>query len=131
MKHITKLVVSIAVASLLIVGPASAHVRTASTKVKLTASPTTVHKGKTVTFKATIKSDWKKCYSQRRVYFYKDGVKQFYKGTNNQGVATVKWKATNTGKWYAKFKGKKWGKHPHKHECLASKSKTIKIVVKK
>jgi hypothetical protein len=131
MKHITKLVVAFAVATLLLVGPASAHVRTASTSLKLTASPTTVHQGKTVTFTATLKSNWKKCYSQRRVVLYKEGVKQFYKGTNTSGVAKFKVQPNKTAHYYVKFKGRKWGTHPHKHTCLASQSKTIKIVVKK
>ena len=131
MKHITKLVVAFAVATLLIVGPASAHVRTAGTSLKLKASPTTVQKGKTVTFTATLNSNWKKCYSQRKVSFYKDGVKQFTKGTNNHGVATAKWKATKTGNWVAKFKGRKWGTHPHRHVCRASQSKSVKVTVKK
>ncbi len=130
MKHITKLVVAFAVASLLIVGPASAHVRTASTSLKLSASSTSIHKGKTVTFTATLKSGWKKCYSQRRVVLYKNGNKQFYKGTNTSGVAKFKVKPTNTANWQVRFKGRKWGTHPHDHTCLASQSKTIKVVVR-
>ena len=39
MKHITKLVVAFAIATLLLVGPAAAHVRVASTTLKLAASP--------------------------------------------------------------------------------------------
>ncbi len=131
MKHITKLVVAFAVASLLLMGPAAAHVRIAGTSLKLKASPTTVQKGKPVTFTATLNSNWKKCYSQRKVSFYKDGVKQFTKGTNTHGVATVKFKPTKTGNWVAKFKGRKWGVHPHKHTCLASQSKAVTVTVKK
>ena len=133
MKHITKLVVAFAVASLLLVGPAAAHVRVASTTLKLAASPQTVHVGKTLTLKANLASNWKKCYSQRKVSFYRNGVKQFTKGTNTHGVATKKIKPNHKGtfKWVAKFKGRKWGDHPHKHTCLASQSKAVTVTVKK
>ena len=131
MKHITKLVVSIALASLLLVGPAAAHVRTAGTSLKLKANPTTVQKGKAVTFTATLNSNWKKCYSQRKVSFWFNGTKKFTKGTNTHGVATVKYKPGKTGNWVAKFKGRKWGVHPHRHVCRASQSKSVKVTVKK
>ena len=131
MKHFTKLVVAFALSSLILVGPAAAHVRFATTSLKLKAEPTTVQKGKTITFTATLNSNWKKCYSQRRVHLYKNGVEQFYKGTNTSGIAKFKVEATKTAKWFVKFKGRKWGKHPHKHQCGASQSKAVTVTVKK
>ena len=130
MKHIVKVLLAVTMATSLLVGPAAAHVRTADTALKLSANHTTIHKGKGVTFTATLKSNWKKCYSQRRVHLYKDGVHQFYKGTNTAGVAKFTVHPNKTHHWYVRFNGRKWGTHPHKHTCLASQSKTIKIVVK-
>ena len=131
MKHFTKLAVALALSSLILVGPAAAHVRFATTTLKLKADPTTVQKGKTITFTANLSSNWKKCYSQRRVHLYKDGVEQFYKGTNQLGIAKFKVTATKTANWFVKFNGRKWGTHPHKHQCGASQSKAVTVTVKK
>ena len=62
MKHITKLVVAFAVASLLLVGPAAAtcgHQRKPSSK--LSANNTHVQKGSKVTFTDRAQCNWKKC----------------------------------------------------------------------
>ena len=129
MKHIAKLLLASTIVMTLLVGPAAAHIRQEGTIIKLKASPNPVQQGTGLTFTATLSSDWKKCYSQRNVGFYRNGVKQVVKGTNTAGIATIHIKATNTAKWYAKFNGRKWGKHPHKHVCFPSKSNTIKVKV--
>ena len=131
MKHIARLFLALTVASLLLIGPAAAHVRTASTKLSLKAEDTTVHKGDQVVLTAHLKSDWKKCYSNRRVKLFRYGTKVSYDSTNSQGIAVFKFDAQYTAKWQVQFTGRQWGTHPHSHTCLASQSQTIKIVVKK
>lgn len=109
--------------------PALAHERTASTNITIHASDKTVNEGKKVKFEGKLKSDWSKCFNWRKVSLYAGNKKIATKKTRQSGYYqfTVKPKATKT--WKVKFKGRKWGTHPHVHRCLASSSKGIKVRV--
>ena len=109
--------------------PAQAHERTESTHITIHANKKHVEEGKKVTFEGKLKSDWSKCFNWRNVSLYAGNKKIATKKTQKSGYYqfTVRPKATKT--WKVKFKGRKWGTHPHKHRCLASSSKGIKVKV--
>ena len=109
--------------------PAQAHERTESTRITINASTKQVQEGKKVTFEGKLKSDWSKCFNWRNVSLFAGNKKVATKQTRKSGYYkfTVKPKATKT--WKVKFSGRKWGTHPHKHRCLASSSKGIKVRV--
>ena len=134
MKHFSRLALAVLTATTLLigpVGPADAHVRTAKTSLSLKVNDKSVHRGDRVVFTAHLKSKWKKCYSQRHVSLYRFGTKVAQQGTNRHGIAKFRFKAKHTAKWYVRFKGRHWGKHPHDHKCKPSQSRTIKVTVKK
>ena len=129
MKQMAKIVVALSVFSLALAGPADAHVRTANTRLSLSASDTKVHAGDQVTLTAHLRSAWKACVRFKKINLYRYGTKVAQKKTNNKGIARYTFTAQHTAQWQVKFKGRKWGKHPHSHRCLASHSKTITVKV--
>ncbi len=109
--------------------PAQAHERTESTRITIHATKKHVEKGKKVSFQGKLKSDWSKCFNWRKVSLFAGNKKIATKQTRQSGFYkfTVRPNATKT--WKVKFNGRKWGTHPHKHRCLASSSKGIRVRV--
>ena len=129
MKHFARIVVVISAASLLFADPASAHVKTANTHINLSVSDAKVKQGTKVTFKIVLKSSWAKCYANQTVKWFKNGNFKRNRTTNANGVIKFTKKMTNTGTFQAKYPGREWGKHPHKHVCKGSASDRVKVKV--
>ena len=131
MKHILRVTLAVMVTAGLLMGPAAeAHVRKAPTSLSLKASKTKVHKGHKVTFTIHLKSAWSKCVQQQPIKWFKNGVYKKTVTTNNNGVVTLTKKMHHSGTFRAKYLGRRWGKHPHRHVCYASQSKGVFIKVK-
>jgi hypothetical protein len=126
-KALTWILASVVLTAMLGTAPVAAHERIESTRITIHASTKQVQKGKKVTFEGKLKSDWSKCFNWRKVSLYAGNKKIATKQTRQSGYYqfTVRPKATKT--WKVKFKGRKWGKHPHVHRCLASSSKGIRV----
>ena len=131
MKHFARIIVVVSAASLLLAGPAEAHVRTASTHMSLSASKTHVKQGTKVTFKIKLRSPWSKCYANQTVGWYKNGNFRRNRTTDANGNITFSKKMNHTGTFQAKYAGRKWGKHPHKHVCKPSASNKVRVKVKR
>jgi len=130
MKHLVRVIVVLSAMSLLFAAPASAHDRTANTKLKLTVSDHKVKQGTKVTWKIVLSSPWKKCYANQQVKWLKNGNFKRYRTTNDQGKITFTKKMNHTGTFQAKYPGRKWGKHPaHHHVCNPSHSKKVTVTV--
>jgi hypothetical protein len=134
MRHIARTMLALLIATGLLAEPALAHVRTANTKVKFTASDTKVQSGQKVILTAKIKSPWDKCLKKRKVALYRKGVKltqkkATYQPNKNRAIAKFRINPTRTAKWWVKVKPRKWGKHPHRHVCKGRESKHIQIKV--
>jgi hypothetical protein len=131
MKHITKLVVALTVASLLLIGPGASAITSVNTSLKLTASKTQVQKGGKVTFTIVLKSPKAKCIKGMPIRWYRNGVFKKIYTTNNNGKVQFKKGVKATSKYFAKFAGAKVGTHPNRLNCQPSVSNTVKITVKK
>src|SRR3954464_6855092 len=129
MKHLVRVVVVLSAASLLFATPASAHVRTANTSLKLSVSDSKVKQGTKVTWTIKLKSPWSKCIANQPVRWYKKGTFKKNRTTNANGILTFTKKMNHTGTFQAKYQGRKWGKHPHKHTCKPSVSNKVKVKV--
>ncbi len=130
MKHLVKIIVVVSAASLLVVGPASAHVRTANTHISLSASKTNVHKGTRITWTIHLKSPWSKCYANQPVKWYKNGNFKRVRTTNGNGVIQFTKKMWRTSTYQARYAGRQWGVHPHQHTCKPSNSNRVTIHVR-
>jgi hypothetical protein len=129
-KNLVRLVAISTIASLLLVSVASAHVQTSNTRLRLQVSDTKIHKGQRVTFRGTLSSDWGKCYKFRQVKLQKNGNTILSKRTDANGKVAFTRKVYQDSDWNLKYKGRRWGKHPHRHVCRGSTSRTIFINVK-
>src|SRR3954470_20936736 len=129
MKHFAKILVVVSVASLLLAGPADAHVRTASTSLKVSVRNSKVKQGTKVAWTIKLKSPWSKCIANQPVRWYKNGTFKKNRTTNANGIVTFTKKMNHTGTFQAKYEGRKWGKHPHKHTCKPSVSNKVKVKV--
>jgi len=129
-KNSIRLVVVLTVASLLLVGPASAHVREATTHLKLRANPTQVKPGGVVRFTIRLNSQWNNCKANQPVRWYRNGVYIRTLTTNSHGKIVLNKHVRATSRYYAKYLEHKWGTHPHRHVCHGSRSNAIRIRVK-
>ena len=132
MKRFARTTVVISAVSLLftLVGPPAGAVTSVTTHTKLTPSKTKIHKGDLVKFKVTLKAAKKKCRVHMPIKLYMGKKAVGKKKTNKKGKVIFKKHPKKTAKWWAKFPGKKVGKHPKRFNCLPSKSKKKKVVVK-
>ena len=129
MKHIAKIATVLLLVSFLWAEPAGA-VTSVTTHTKLVPSKTKIHKGDLVKFKVTLKAAKKKCRVHMPIKLYMGKKAVGKKKTNHKGKVVFKKHPKKTAKWQAKFLGKKVGKHPKRFNCLPSKSKKKKVVVK-
>src|SRR3954447_13140739 len=129
MKVFIKLTVALMIGSLLLVAPAGANT-IITTHTKLHASDTSVKPGTKIKWKIEVNAKNKKCYANEKVKWFKNGNFKHYKQLGANGIVTFKKKMWHTSTYYAKYLGKHWGLHPHKHECKPSVSKKVKITVK-
>ena len=81
-------------------------------------------------FTITLKSQWDKCKAQQPVRWYRNGVYKKTFTTNNKGKIVLNKHVKATSKYFAKYPGRKFGTHPHRHVCHGSTSNTIRIKVK-
>jgi len=115
--------------SLLVAAPAGANT-TITTHTKLTVNKTKVVKGTKVTWNIHVTAKNKKCYANRTVRWFRNGVFKHDKHLNAQGKLKFTKKMHNTSTYQAKLPKKEFGVHPHHHICKKSHSKAIKITVK-
>ena len=129
MKHIAKITTVLLLMTFLLASPAGA-ITSVTTHTNLSASKTKIHKGDLVKFKVVLKAGKNKCRSHMPIKLYKGNKVVAKKKTSNKGKVTFKQHPKKTAKWWAKFAGKKVGKHPKRLNCLPSQSKKKKVVVK-
>lgn len=103
---------------------------TITTHTKLTVNKTKVTKGTKVTWKIHVTSPNKKCFANRKVKWFRNGVFKHKKQVGPNGNLKFTKKMHNTSTYQAKLPKKEFGMHPHHHVCKKSHSKAIKIVVK-
>ena len=130
MKLFVKITIAMLMASFLVAGPAGANT-TVATHTKLTVSDKTVKQGTKVTWKIKVTANYKKCYANRQVKWFKNGVFKKYKTTGDNGVVKFTKKMNHTGNFQAKLPAIDKGVHPHIHHCKPSHSKIIKVTVKR
>jgi hypothetical protein len=128
-KILIPMLAAVMLSAMLSAAPVAAHERIESTRITIKTNKSMVQEGKKVRFEGKLKSDWSKCFNWRKVSLYAGKKKIATKQTRQSGYYqfTVKPKATKT--WKVKFKGRRWGTHPHVHRCLASSSKGIRVRV--
>jgi hypothetical protein len=129
MKHIAKIATVLLMVTFLWAEPAGA-VSDVTTHTTIKPSKTTIHKGDLVKFKVVLKANKKKCRVHMPIKLFMGKKAVGKKKTNNKGKAIFKKHPKKTAKWWAKFPGSKAGAHPNKLNCLPSKSKKKKVVVK-
>ena len=108
-------------------GPASAHVRTASTKLSIEVSDSTPDRGDKVTFSGQLKSKWKQCKANQRVVLKRGQKTVESTTTTRSGFYSFTKRIRSNSNWTVKYKGRRFGVHPHVHRCRPSKSQTIRI----
>ena len=124
---LTWILASVMVTAMLGAAPAVAHERIEPTRITIKASSTQVPQGRKVTFQGKLKSDWSKCFNWRNVSLYRGSKKVATKQTRQSGYYKFTVRVNSTKTWKVRFGGRKWGKHPHVHRCLASSSKGIRV----
>jgi hypothetical protein len=129
MKHIAKIATVLLMVTFLWAEPAGAVINV-TTHTKLAPSKTKIHKGDLVKFKVTLKASKNKCRVRMPIKLYMGQKVVGKKKTNDKGKVVFKKHPKKTAKWWAKFPGKKLKTHPERTNCLASKSKKKKVVVK-
>src|SRR5262245_3837796 len=130
MKLFIKLTVALMIGSMLLVAPAGANT-TITTHTKLTVNDKSVKAGTKVNWKIEVNAKNKKCYANQKVKWFKNGHCKHYKQLGANGIVKFKKKMWNTSKYQARYPGRHFGVHPHRHVCDPSRSKVIKITVKK
>jgi len=130
MKSLIKVTIAVLMASFLVAAPAGANT-SVTTHTKLTVSDKSVKQGTKVTFTIKVTANYKKCYANRQVKWFKNGVFKKYKTTGDNGVVKFSKKMNHTGKFQAKLPAKDIGVHPHIHHCQPSHSKIVKVTVKR
>ena len=108
-------------------GPASAHVRTASTKLSIEVSDSTPDRGDKVTFSGQLKSKWKQCKANQIVVLKRGQKTVDSTRTTRSGFYSFNKRISSNSNWTVKYKGRRFGVHPHVHRCRPSKSQTIRI----
>ena len=108
-------------------GPASAHVRTASTSLSIAVSDSTPDRGDKVQFSGQLKSKWKRCKAAQRVVLFRGQKPVQSKKTSRAGLYSFTQRIRSNSNWTVKYKGRRFGVHPHVHRCRRSTSKTIQI----
>jgi hypothetical protein len=129
MKHIAKIATVLLMVTFLWAEPAGAVINV-TTHTKLAPSKTKIHKGDLVKFKVTLKASKNKCRVHMPIKLYMGQKVVGKKKTNDKGKVVFKKHPKKTAKWWAKFPGKKLKTHPERTNCLSSKSKKKKVVVK-
>jgi hypothetical protein len=129
MKHIAKIATVLLMVTFLWAEPAGAVINV-TTHTKLAPSKTKIHKGDLVKFKVTLEASKNKCRVHMPIKLYMGQKVVGKKKTNDKGKVVFKKHPKKTAKWWAKFPGKKLKTHPERTNCLASKSKKKKVVVK-
>ena len=109
--------------------PAQAHTRTASTKLTISVSDATPDRGDKVTFSGQLKSKWKACKKNQKVSLYRGKKRVETERTTRSGRYSFDKRIRSNSNWTVKYKGRRFGKHPHVHRCKPSKSETIRIRV--
>jgi hypothetical protein len=129
MKHILRVALAVMIMTGLLIDPATAHVRKANTRIRVTATDTSVKPGTKVILKAKVKSRWAKCYRSRKVKLVRKGVVLTKKKTNRHGVAKFKLFPRRIARWWVVAPKKRWGKHPHRHVCRRGESNHLRIKI--
>ena len=107
--------------------PAQAHTRTASTKLTIAVSDSTPDRGDKVTFSGQLKSKWKACKANQRVVLKRGQKTVQSTQTSRSGNYSFEQRINSSSNWTVKYKGRRFGVHPHVHRCKPSKSQTIQI----
>jgi len=118
-------------------GSASAHEFTDNTVLTIKKNHKNPYdKDETVIFKGKAKADHKFCRKFRLVKLFKKkpGPDRFIESdiTGGRGRYKVVWESARLGthRFYTRVTAKVGGQHPHRHACLADKSRTVKVKVK-
>lgn len=124
-------VLAVAMTSVFFLGSvADAHVRIEPTRLTLRVSDRRVDKGDKVVFTGHLKSAWNKCYAFQPVKLIRNGVVRASRKTNSTGIVKFIRHLRHSGYWHLKYRGRRWGLHPHRHVCRPSASNIVHIVVK-
>ena len=110
--------------------PAQAHTRTEPTSLTLSANHTLVDRGDRVTFSGSLKSDWKRCRAYKNVTLFRGKRPVATRKTTRAGLYSFTVQVAQTKTWRVKFRGKRWGVHPHVHRCLRSSSRGVTVRVR-
>jgi hypothetical protein len=128
--RISKPMVALALALGMFLGGTALAATVHSTSIKLTPNKTVVQKGHKVKFNGTLKSNFKKCRSWRKVTLYRNGHEVASKKTTQAGTFKFVRKVNHTKTWQVRFGGRNGGVHPNQYVCKGSHSKAIKVRVK-
>ena len=110
--------------------PAQAHTRIEPTRLTLNANNTSVDRGDRVKFSGSLKSSWKRCRAYKNVTLFRGKRPVATRKTTRAGLYAFTVPVTQTKTWRVKFRGKRWGVHPHVHRCLRSTSRAITVRVR-
>lgn len=110
--------------------PAQAHTRIQPTRVTLNANDTLVDRGDRVRFSGSLKSDWKRCRAYKSVTLFRGKRPVATRKTTRAGLYAFTAQVTQTKTFRVKFRGKRWGVHPHVHRCLRSTSRGVTVRVR-
>ena len=122
--------VTLALVFVLGAAPAQAHERIEPTRVTISANHTRVDRGDRVKFSGSLRSDWKRCRAYKNVTLFRGKRPVATRKTTRAGLYAFTVRVTSTKTWRVKFRGKRWGVHPHVHRCLRSSSRGITVRVR-
>ncbi len=84
-----------------------------------------------MTWKIHVTAKNKKCYANRKVKWFRNGVFKHNKHARMpRASSSSRRRCTTPSTYQAKLPKKEFGMHPHHHSASKSHSKAIKIVVK-
>ena len=127
MKKTLTIVLAATMLFVLTAAPAQAHTRTASTKLTISVSDPTPDRGDKVIFSGQLKSKWKACKKNQKVHLYRGKKRVETTTTSRYGRYSFDKRIRSNSNWTVKYKGRRFGVHPHVHRCKPSKSETIRI----
>lgn len=113
-------------------GVASAHTFTADTDLTMRRRPRVIEKGQVVRFFGRLKSARPKCRRFKRINLIRkrDGAVVGSDRTNRRGRYSILKRVYRTNRFYTRFNGTVRGVHPHRHTCLASRSRSRRVIVR-
>lgn len=129
MSQFVKRTLAVSLVLMMLLGDTALAATTYNTAIKLRASNTSIQRGQRVIFSGELKSTFRKCFRDRKVTLYRNGVAVESQRTDRQGDFRFVRHPNRTRTWRVKFAGKTGGTHPNQWICEASASNKIRVQV--